>query len=76
MTPKCAVVATRVIFVEIDEGNDETGLRQRLQTMSMLSIARSAVLFQPQLFDALRELSVVPDEVLSSFLISPPYCEC
>ena len=46
MTPKCAVVAPHVIFVEIDEGVDETVIRRGLRTMSMLSIARCAVLFQ------------------------------
>ena len=46
MTPKCAVVAPRVIFVEIDEGVDDTVFRRGLRTLSMLSIARSALLFQ------------------------------
>ena len=46
MTPKCAVVAPRVIFVEIDEGVNGTVFRRGLRTMSMLSSARSALLFQ------------------------------
>ena len=43
---KCAVVAPRVIFDEIDEDVDDTVFRRGLRTMSMLSIARSAVVFQ------------------------------
>ena len=46
MTSKCANVAPRVIFDEIDEDVDDTVFRQGLRTMSMLLIARSAVLIQ------------------------------